>query len=397
MLRRQRPAMLACLLSFLAATPGLAEWSGDVGAEARAFFRSPVDSLQHSAGLSVYAAPEFYSDWDDGDQRLVFAPFARLDQNDSERSHLDLRELYWRKSFASVELAVGLRKVFWGVTESRHLVDIINQTDFVENLDGEDKLGQPMVSIGLVRDWGNLELFLMPWFRERTFAGTEGRPRLRFLVDTNNPVFESGAAQRHLDLALRWSHYIGDFDLGISHFSGTARDPRLVPLFSSTAAPLLVPHYDQLQQTGLDLQATKGGWLWKLELASGEQLQQRFTAAVGGFEYTLYGILSSSADLGLIAEYQFDDRGAARTPFQDDLAVGGRLALNDVQSSELLLVTGIDVDNKSRFTSIEGSRRFGRHYKGTLEIRLFSNIDDNDLFADLRDDDYLELSFARFF
>lgn len=395
-LYRRQPWLFLLLLLAGHATPALAEISGDVGVEARAFFHDPLDSRQHDAGLSIYVAPEFYTDWDDGDQRLVFAPFARLDQHDSERSHIDLREFYWRRSFASAELAIGLRRVFWGVTESRHLVDIINQTDFVENLDGEDKLGQPMISLRLIRDWGNLEFFLMPYFRERTFAGVEGRPRTRFTVDTDSPVFESGAGEKHLDWAVRWNHYIGDFDVGVAHFSGTARDPRFVPRFGG-AEPALVPYYDQLEQTSVDLQATKGGWLWKLELASGEQRDQRFTAAVSGFEYTLYGVFESAADLGLIAEYQFDDRGAAATPFNNDIAFGGRLALNDTQSSELLLVTGIDMENQSRFTSVEGSRRFGQQYKGTLEIRLFSNVAESDLFADLRDDDYLELSFARFF
>lgn len=390
---RSWPALLVCLLL----APAHADWSGDVGVELRGFWQSPVDPRQHNLGASVYLAPEYYSDWDEGDQRLVFAPFARLDQHDSERSHFDLREFYWRKSYAGAELAVGLRKVFWGVTESRHLVDIINQTDFVENLDTEDKLGQPMVSLRLVRDWGNVEFFLMPYFRERTFAGQEGRPRVRFVVDTDNPVYESGAETRHVDWALRWSHYIGDFDIGLAHFSGTARDPRLVPQFSSSGPPVLIPHYDQLDQTSIDLQATKGAWLWKLELATGEQLNKRFTAAVGGIEYTLYGIFDSAVDLGLIGEYQFDDRGSGVTPFQDDIALGGRLAFNDTQSSELLLVTGIDVDTRGRFTTIEGSRRFGQNWKGSIEVRFISNIAVGDLLADLRDDDYLELTFARYF
>ena len=32
---------------------------------------------------------------------------------------------------------------FWPQTESAHLVDVINQTDFLEGLDREKKLGQP--------------------------------------------------------------------------------------------------------------------------------------------------------------------------------------------------------------------------------------------------------------
>lgn len=59
----------------------------------------------------------------------------RWDLEDSERTHVDLRELYWRRSFASADLYIGLRKLFWGVTESVHLVDVVNQTDLVENTD----------------------------------------------------------------------------------------------------------------------------------------------------------------------------------------------------------------------------------------------------------------------
>ncbi len=165
MFARYRPSAAALLVWATLAPAWAGDWSGDIGLEVRAFQHEALYPAQGNGGLSLYAAPEYSLDWDDGDQRILLAPFARLDSADSERSHFDLREFYWRKSFASAELSIGLRKVFWGVTESRHLVDIINQTDFVENLDTEDKLGQPMLSLRLVKDWGNLEFFVMPFFR----------------------------------------------------------------------------------------------------------------------------------------------------------------------------------------------------------------------------------------
>ena len=94
----------------------------------------------------------------------------------------------WLKVFDESELRVGLRKVFWGVTESQHLVDIINQTDLVESLDGEEKLGQPMINYALINDWGTLDLYLLPYFRERTFSGINGRLRSSLYVDTTNPL-----------------------------------------------------------------------------------------------------------------------------------------------------------------------------------------------------------------
>ena len=143
-------------------------------------------------------------------------------------------------------------KVFWGVTEAVHLVDIVNQTDLVESLDGEEKLGQPMIDLSLIRDWGVVDLFVLPWFRERTFPSEDGRPRFAIPIDTHDPIYESSAEQHHVDFAARWSNSIGEWDIGLSYFYGTSREPRFVILPSAIdpvdgiedAAPLLVDPFD---------------------------------------------------------------------------------------------------------------------------------------------------------
>ena len=50
-------------------------------------------------------------------------------------------------SSENYETKIGVRKDFWGVTETVHRVDILNQTDSVDGFDGEDKLGQPMINL----------------------------------------------------------------------------------------------------------------------------------------------------------------------------------------------------------------------------------------------------------
>ena len=62
-------------------------------------------------------------------------------------AHGDIRELAYVHASDDWELRLGIRKEFWGVTEFQHLVDVINQTDGVEDFDGEDKLGQQMVNL----------------------------------------------------------------------------------------------------------------------------------------------------------------------------------------------------------------------------------------------------------
>jgi len=74
-------------------------------------------------------------------------------------------------------LRLGVDRVFWGVVESRSLVDIVNQTDLVEHPDEKTKLGQPMAHVTWSGDWGALEVFGLTGHRPRTFPGRHGRLR----------------------------------------------------------------------------------------------------------------------------------------------------------------------------------------------------------------------------
>ena len=126
------------------------ELSGYVGIEDLAFIEKPLDSRQHNNYVSGVIEAELYHEWDNGNQIFAFVPYFRGTQHDSSRTHFDIRELTWVKAAEQWEFRLGIRKVFWGVTESRHLVDIINQRDMVENSDGEDKLGQPMINFAWI-------------------------------------------------------------------------------------------------------------------------------------------------------------------------------------------------------------------------------------------------------
>lgn len=375
-----------------------ADLSGEIAFESRLFPNDALDARQQDAGLSIAFEPEFYHDWADGDQRFVVVPFVRWDLEDSERTHVDLRELYWRRSFANEDLYIGLRKVFWGVTESVHLVDIVNQTDLVENLDGEDKLGQPMMQLTLLRDWGTLDLFLMSGFRERTFAGSDGRLRPPLSVNRDDTSYEAELDRWQPDLAARWSQILGDYDIGISHFYGTSREPRLEVTRSDGAeGPSvleLTPHYDMLNQTSLDLQLTRGDWLAKLEAIHRDDGDGRSSATVAGVEYTLVGLLGD-ADLGIVAEGQYDSRDGAI--FDNDIAIGGRFTFNDAQDTDVLAFTAIDADNGSSFTSVETNRRWRNSGEIRLEARFFSNVDPADPLFALRRDDYIQVEYVHYF
>jgi len=399
-MRTTRLLLLALLLPALVANADEASWDLGANVEMQSRFftqdaRWPGQESQ-AGQISLAATVELRWRNADDDQRASIIPYLRWDAEDEERSLLDLREAYWAWEAESFELLVGANTVFWGVTESVHLVDVLNQTDAVADIDGEDKLGQPMVNLAMQRDWGLLNFYVMPYFRERTFAGTDGRFRTPLPVDTDRPQYESSAKEKHVDLALRYSHYVGDVDIGLSLFSGTSREPRLLPDADGTA---LLPYYDQINQFGVDLQYTRDAWLWKLESIVRDGYDDTFIAAVGGFEYTLYQVGESTADVGLLLEYQYDGRGEFEplTIADNDVFAGARLALNDTQDTAVLAGVGYDVDTNEMFVNVEAERRLGEDYVLELRARAFSGARQDNPTYTLSRDDYLQLQLSRYF
>ncbi len=375
---------------------GKLDIAGMLGVESIYFTQSAADPRQnHSTNQSLVAEVELVYEWDRGNQLIAFKPFLRLDQHDRERSHFDVRELIYEYASRNWELRLGVGKVFWGVTEFQHLVDIINQTDLIENIDGEEKLGQPMINLALIQDWGTMDFFLLPYFRERTFPGVDGRLRSLPVVDTENPLYESGDKRTHLDAAVRYSHYFGDWDIGLAHFYGTSREPRLLPGLDSTGSPVLLPFYDLINQTSLDVQATKGNTLWKLEYFYRRGQGSPFSALASGFEYTFVGAFESNVDIGLLGEYHYDSRGeSAASIFEDDIAIGSRIAFNDIQSTEALFGIIWDRNTGGLAYNLEASRRIGDSFLLELESRIFSGQSRSDPLFALNRDDYVELTFS---
>ena len=149
-------------------------------------------------------------------------------------------------------------------------------------------------------------------------------------------------------------------------------------------------------------------WIFKLEAitrdwqnidtSTSQLINESYFAVTGGFEYTFVGIVESDADLGLVMEYLYDDRGqAASSFFQNDIMIGLRLAMNDADSSEALLGIIYDLDNQEHLLSLEASRRFYGSWTASLEVRLFNNIDPQSRLKSIEQDDFVQLDIAYYF
>ena len=165
------------------------------------------------------------------------------------------------------------------------------------------------------------------------------------------------------------------------------------------AQAVYIPHYDLVNQSGLDIQATIDSLLLKLEIIHQRSNYFNYYASTSGLEYTFYGVFDSAADVGLLVEYMYDDRGQqATTIFEDDILLGMRLTLNDAQSSELLFGMIRDRDNDSLVLNLEASRRLSDHWKLSVEGRLYKNIPASDLLlASFARDDYVQFNLAYYY
>lgn len=390
------------ILAAAGADADVLDWSGNVSLQTRWYPESPAFQDQRAGTAGFVAEPTLYADVGPR-ASFTLTPLHRYDSADSHRTHTDLREAYllthgdWGDS--AWELRVGVDRVFWGVAELNNLVDIVNQLDLVEHPRDRPKLGQPMVHLTISGDWGIAESFLLPYHRKRTFPGRAGRLRSGRLIE-EDALYESGAEERHVDFAVRYSHAVGVLDFGLTGFVGTSREPLFLPgpppTSPSSRNARWVPYYEQIRQFGIDAQLTTEGWLYKVEAIRREGArnllgrEESYHAGIFGVERSVYGLFGTGADLTLLAEWHYDDRGRRATSvWQNDLFIAGFLAFNDVRGTEF--VAGIlgDLTHDYRALNMELKRRLSDNWSARLETIATLSADPRDLTYDGRRDSFV--------
>jgi len=346
------------------------------------------DNSQHG-----FVALSWDQSFSDNRWMLELNAHAAWDNRDDNRQRADLNNLDLIYSAENFDIKAGIATEFWGVTESRHLVDIINQAAIADNIDEEVKLGQSMVKWQTHQDWGNLQAFWLPTFRERIFPDADNRLTTSPPVDADSSRYSSNAKKKHQDFALRYANTIDSWDIGLAYFKGTSRDPLLDPLINGSQL-VLSPYYEQIEQASIDLQHTGDGLLLKLEAIQrhGDR-QGSYNAMVTGFEYTSVGVFDSAMDLGYLVEYLYDQRGDdATTPFQNDVFLGIRWVANNIAQTSLLIGVYQDMQISSQALRLELNTRLQDNLVLEVEGQAFRNIAVTDLLYSFRSDDYLRVT-----
>ncbi|MCY4495829.1 MAG: hypothetical protein OXC14_00915 [Rhodospirillaceae bacterium] len=408
--------LLACAVSNASADTGKieAELSGRLAMEGRWFPNEAAHPGQRDGSLGFTAEPTLYLEHEDGGS-FTLTPHYRYDGADPHRTNADLREAYLlvfdELGEGEWEARLGVDRVFWGVTEFHHLVNIVNQVDLTDHPNEESRMGQLMAHLTWSTDWGELEFFAMPLHRERTLPGRKGRLRTQVPFDQRRVSYESAAEEWHVDLAARYSRSIGPLDMGVSVFDGTSREPSFIPTLQAVQGlpfPVprtLVPHYAQIRQYGLDAQLTIESWLIKLEAIRREGARNRadmrnpagkeedYAAFAAGVEYTFSGVFDSEADISLLGEWSYDERGRRSTNrYQNDVFFASRLALNDVENTEFVASVIADTDYSTYIMGFEAKRDLSDSWTATVEGAVMLEVDEKDVIHNTRRDGYVVLN-----
>ncbi|RYU64635.1 hypothetical protein ERW51_17050 [Aliivibrio finisterrensis] len=368
----------------------------ELSVETMFFLNDSENTDLSNSSSSLTIQPNYRHSWDFGNKVLDVRLFHREDANDGHRSHSDIRELSWTQSIGDIEYKIGISKEFWGVAESHSLVDVINQIDYVEDLDYQSRLGQPMIKVSYFSDIGSFSAWVLPYFRERNFASNKSRAFSgKINVEEESSQFYSKKEEKHVDYALRYAHTLGDIDLGIGYFQGTGRNPILNYEPQSNT---LIPFYDQLRQASVDVQWTGDSLLLKAEaLYRDEATFGSSNAAITGFEYTFFDLFNGH-DLGLISEYLYDSLGKTRTSFDNDLFSGIRYTFNDIEATEILVGGFVDLEDGTQVFRMEVQQRITSNWKYDFIVQTFNHVDDNDLFfAGVQNDDYVRMNLRYYF
>jgi hypothetical protein len=389
---------------FMPNIPGL-RLTGAIGVWGRGFTESPQWDGQRNAAIwpNVEGWVKAEYTWNNGKDRFNFMPYGRKDFMGS-RSLVDVKEGYFRHVEDGWNVLVGVNTVHWGVTESRHLVNIINQVDYGWNIDGDEELGQPMANVKVTTPIGTLSLYSL--FGFRPFHTAKVEDRLRFPLVATSPTILASDVDKDINFAGRFNSTFpllsGSVDAAVSYFHGIGREPRYVLSATrtpSTQLPEITPLYDLIDQGGLEVVATFDALQLKFEGIVRNEFGETYAATVAGFEYTFVNVLNTGSDVGLVAEHLTDNRSVLQPPtiYAHDVFLGARLTLNDSANSNFLGGILYNYQDSAQYATAKFTTRIQDDLSLALEARYFIYAPPADYLYTVLHDNFVQARIIKYF
>ncbi|MEP5731699.1 MAG: hypothetical protein ABJL67_20245 [Sulfitobacter sp.] len=431
---------MASISALLLGTPVLAQdsglnISGQIDLGYRYYFDDGPFAEQTQSGSYPFVGFQLNSNFGVGSGEAVFQ-FYGLNDDDNDRSILNIQKAYYTNSFDSWDVVLGYNIENWGVSNARTIVNVLNARDQANQVGNNELIGTPLANANFFTDIGTFSLYLTDGDVQDNFGGLASRRRGFLATDDRLTRFENDDST---DIALRFSNSYslgeGSLDIGASYYNGTNRDALLVPgclpeaggpttaacdqfnqavlasysagaslvdsaLAAGTASlTALTPFYQEIEQYGLtavyaagDTQLLFEGFVRK---ASGEE----FTGAIIGGDHTFNDFLGGSGTMTVALEYHYDDRSLRQplTVFDDDLFFGFNYDVNDPHDSRVEFGMFYDLENASQFYTVAASRRVGDRTRVALSAHHTKSDDTTDQLTIGDGNSFFEISLSTFF
>ena len=301
--------------------------------------------------------------------QVVFNANAIVDQADKERRYVNVNDLYYKHEFENSDLLIGRNTRFWGAMEFYNHTDSFNTKDWRDNpFDYDAKIGAN--NIAYTQYFENSDLAIIAKVGQERQRVQDSKSVNNFLPANYDDKLETQKDKNRPTVYVKYtgSAEEAQFDYAVIYQNGYDEQRYLAPLGGSL-------HQNAYLVDKVMGYATlvKGETIYKTELAytkADDEKVSDYAQYSVGVEHTLYGIWGK-LDLGLLAEYyKYDARDSSKLGakefgnlFQDDVALGFRLTVNDSADSDVLGGISIDRDNQEKLIFVEYNTRLFDKYK----------------------------------
>ena len=243
----------------------------------------------------------------------------------------------------------------------------------------------------------------MPEFHKPTQVGESGRLRLNLPTQNYNAIYEGGAGDKVPSWAIKWQNSINETDISFQFFRGTSRDGSTLPVIEDGKLKYF-SGFERISQFGTFFQKIYGPLMFKFEgikrngQKNSEYLRENYYSYITGVEYVNTRIFNKIWDLNLFAEYINDDRGSSSTDiFQNDIFIGSRISLNNIDGTEINQAFTLDLDGNGNTGNFEVSSRFNESIRVIVEYNYYWSLKSADTLYSFRRDNYLGIKVTNYF
>lgn len=303
------------------------------------------DSIHYPT--SYGANIKWSSDWKKQPQYRIEVDYQKGFSEDGEA--FALRDFVTSYSTNNFNFYGGITSEFWGVTESRHLVNVINPADARFDKYGQKLLSVPIFKAGILTPGSQLSLYLMPCQRHLSSSSSNSH-NYGNSATSSSESFVDIECDGLTDFALRDEVVYGPIDLGLSYFKGISRE-----INGGVNSPSKGGNYPIISRYSIDIQATIGPSLYKLEMLAQTSSGHDY-ASVGGIEYLLPYSESRISDFSILAEYLWDTR-CIKDSLNCGAMLGARWVANNASGTQMLATYSSSRYSDQYLTMLKWSQR----------------------------------------